>query len=245
MLTQEHLSSSAVNQETFGREAVMLGSAQPAADVVVRLLHRGDRVYHQGGHAKGVYSIKAGAIKTFTVSPSGDQQVLGFHMSGDVIGFDALADGRHQATAEVLDTSAVCFISFDAVHRPDPAWRNELLRQMSALMQHDNELLLLMARRTAAQRLAWFLVQLADRLRRRGLSEREFTLAMSRADIGNYLGLAMETVCREFAGLKESGIINFDRRRVGIVDLERLHAAAEGGGEREALTASGPRAALH
>ncbi len=225
-----------------GGQDVTMGFTE---DNIVRLLHRGDQAFQQGAMAKGLYLVKAGAIKSYTISEGGEQQILGFHLAGDIIGFDALADGCCQSTAEALDTSAVTLITFERLYDSEKALRQEVFRQMSGIVQHDNELMLLMARRTAEQRLAWFLTQFSARLELRGLHADEFTLPMSRADIGNYLGLAMETVCREFAALKDCGVVEFERRRVAILGLERLQDVADGGSLREPPASASRRATLH
>jgi len=106
--------------------------------------------------------------------------------------------------------------------------RQDVFRHISRGLNRDNELVLLLAKKTAEQRLAWFLIQLSDYLRNRGLCGTEFSLPMSRTDIANYLGLAMETVCREFAKLKDRNILQFERRSVTITNTECLRGLVDG-----------------
>ena len=204
-------------------------------NAVPTLLHRGNHLYKMGDQTRGVYLIRAGAIKTYTISENGDQQILGFHLPGDIIGFDAFANGKSQCSAQALDTSSVNVVPFAQLIDASGAHAHELRRDVFRHISHhlcrDNQLLLLLAKKTAEQRLAWFLCQFSNHLRRRGLCALELTLPMSRTDIANYLGLAMETVCREFAKLKEREIVMFERRLVAVIDPEKLRELADGDAE--------------
>jgi CRP/FNR family transcriptional regulator len=86
---------------------------------------------------------------------------------------------------------------------------------------------MLLGKRSAEERLASFLLSLSNRYHQRGLSATEFNLPMSRQDIGNYLGLAIETVSRLFANFQERGMVQVNRRRVVITDLARIRAMVE------------------
>ncbi len=208
------------------------GAAPSREDSAQMLLQRGDHLYKMGDPTKGVYAIRAGAIKSYTISESGDQQILGFHLTGDIIGFDGFADGKSQSCAQALDTSCVALVTFDQLFSTSGIQsqdlRQDVFRHISRGLNRDNELVLLLAKKTAEQRLAWFLIQLSDYLRNRGLCGTEFSLPMSRTDIANYLGLAMETVCREFAKLKDRNILQFERRSVIITNTEYLRGLVDG-----------------
>ena len=87
-------------------------------------------------------------------------------------------------------------------------------------------MLLLLGKKHAEERLSSFLLGLSTRYSQRGFSAHEFNLSMSRQDIGNYLGLALETVSRQFSHLEDLGVIKVDRRHVTIKDLEKLKQLA-------------------
>lgn len=87
--------------------------------------------------------------------------------------------------------------------------------------------MLLLGSMRAEQRLAVFLVNLSRRFRRRGYSPSDFQLRMTRADIGSYLGMTLETVSRLFSRLQEHGIVEVRQRHVRLVDADRLRAIAE------------------
>jgi len=192
------------------------------------LLHRGDYLYRMGDPLKGIYLVTAGAIKLYRVTECGDQQIIGFYMPGDVFGLDALADGVSQSMAVALDTTSVSLIPFDSVLTGNEKFdTQELIRRMGMTLNRDNDLIMMLSQRTADRRLAWFLVGLSDHFANRGLSPVEFTLPMSRTEIARYLGLAMETVCRELAHFHDMGLIDKDRRRLYILDLDGIRHLAD------------------
>ncbi len=193
------------------------------------ILHSGDTLYRMGDELKGIYLINAGAIKLYRITESGDQQIIGFYVPGDVIGLDAVGDGVSPSMAVALDTTSVTLIPFESLmtgkHKFDG---QELIRRMGMNLNRDNDLIMMLSQRTADRRLAWFLVEYSDRLAGRGLSPCEFSLPMSRGDIALFLGLAMETVCRELAHFCEQGLIEKNRRRFRLLDREALRRLANG-----------------
>ena len=193
------------------------------------ILHSGDTLYRMGDELKGIYLINAGAIKLYRITESGDQQIIGFYVPGDVIGLDAVGDGVSPSMAVALDTTSVTLIPFESLmtgkHKFDG---QELIRRMGMNLNRDNDLIMMLSQRTADRRLAWFLVEYSDRLAGRGLSPCEFSLPMSRGDIALFLGLAMETVCRELAHFCEQGLIEKNRRRFRLLDRDALRRLANG-----------------
>ena len=193
------------------------------------ILHSGDTLYRMGDELKGIYLINAGAIKLYRITESGDQQIIGFYVPGDVIGLDAVGDGVSPSMAVALDTTSVTLITFEGLmtgkHKFDG---QELIRRMGMNLNRDNDLIMMLSQRTADRRLAWFLVEYSDRLAGRGLSPCEFSLPMSRGDIALFLGLAMETVCRELAHFCDQGLIEKNRRRFRLLDRDALRRLANG-----------------
>ena len=196
------------------------------------ILHSSDTLYRMGDELKGIYLINAGAIKLYRITESGDQQIIGFYVPGDVIGLDAVGDGVSPSMAVALDTTSVTLIPFESLmtgkHKFDG---QELIRRMGMNLNRDNDLIMMLSQRTADRRLAWFLVEYSDRLAGRGLSPCEFSLPMSRGDIALFLGLAMETVCRELAHFCEQGLIEKNRRRFRLLDRDALRRLANGSRE--------------
>jgi len=201
----------------------------PVANDNVSILHRGDTIYHMGDQLDGIYLINAGAVKVYRTTECGDQQIVGFYMPGEVIGLDALSDGVSRSTAVALDTTNISMIPFDAMLSNDSEFgKVDFIRRIGTTLIRDNDLIMMLSQRTADRRLAWFLVEFSDRLADRGLVPSEFTLPMSRTDIAVFLGLAVETVCRELAHLCERELVRKDRRRLQLLDIETLRHIANG-----------------
>ena len=109
-----------------------------------------------------------------------------------------------------------------------PGLQQQLLSLISDEITKDHTMLLLLARRNAEQKLATFLINLSGRFKARGYSAKEFDLAMSRYDIGNYLGLADETVSRLITKFRDQKLINAERKKIFILNHDMLCKVAEG-----------------
>lgn len=190
-----------------------------------RPIHRGDRVFEQGEPFAAIYAVRAGAIKVYTMSQSGEEQVIGFYLPGEVFGLDAIDQGKHQCSAKALETSTICEIPYEQLRDLSgkiPNLQSQMYRLLSREIRLDQNLQLLLSKMSAEERLSSFLLNLAIRYQQRKLSPAAFRLPMSRADIGNYLGLAVETVSRAFTRMQESGIIRVDQREISIIDRQQL-----------------------
>jgi CRP/FNR family transcriptional regulator len=192
-----------------------------------RPLHRGDYLFRNGERFRSLYVVKTGSVKTYAPSPEGGEQVLGFHLPGEIIGLDAIEKGTHACSARVLETSAICevpFSRFEELSSSIPSLQHQMYRLLSKEISHDTEMLLLLGKKSAEERLAAFLLSMSRRLHKRGLSPTDFYLSMSRHEIGNYLGLAVETVSRLFTRFQEEGLLNVDRKHVQLLDLDVLES---------------------
>jgi len=196
-----------------------------------RPIAKGQRLFTQGDPLSAIYAVRMGSVKSFTVSQEGAEQVTGFHFPGDLVGLDAIADEVHGCTVVALEGTSVCEIGFDEIdHLSDqvPGLKRQLMRLLSREIIQDQKLLLMLGKKTAEARLATLLISMPTRFELRGLSSQDFNLSMSRGDIANYLGLALETVSRLFARFQDDGLITVDGRSLHIIDLIRLHQLAEG-----------------
>lgn len=190
-----------------------------------RPLHRGDHVFHTGDSFRSIYAIKTGVIKTYAQCTDGTEQVLGFHLPGEIIGLDGIDPGKHGCSAKALETAAVCELPFSTLEQLSsqmPGLMHQMFSLMSKEIVKDSNLMALLGRSTAEQRLAAFLLSLSFRFQRRGFSSTDFFLSMSRQEIGSYLGLALETVSRLFTHFQEEAILEVSRKHVRIVDMEKL-----------------------
>jgi CRP/FNR family transcriptional regulator len=200
------------------------------------VLKKGEALYRYGDPLRSLFAIKNGTIKTTGLMEDGRVQVTGFYMPGELIGVDAINADQHPCTAEALESAEVCDIPFlaleDLAHQI-PSLQHQLFRIMSREIVRDEQLLMMLGRMTAEERLAASLVNFARRQARLGLSETELKLAMSRQDLGDYLGLALETVSRLFSRFQGESLIRVHGRQVQILDHARLRDIATGA-EREA-----------
>jgi len=198
-----------------------------------RPLAPGERLFRPGDPLSAVYVARDGAFKTVALSEEGEEQVLGFHLPGELIGLDALGAGAHRCEAVALTTANVCEVPFEqlaGVAAQLPSLQQQLLRVIGQSMGRDQDHVGMLVRRQAGERIALFLHGLAERYRHLGQSATQFKLPMSREDIARYLGLALETVSRGFGRLQDDGVIAVEGRRVEIVDpaeLDRLAHNAE------------------
>jgi CRP/FNR family transcriptional regulator len=184
-----------------------------------RRVARGAALYHAGERFESLYALRSGAFKTVCVSRQGAEKVTGFYLPGELLGLEAINDGRHGSTAVALEDSEVCILPFAAVERMAqqmPALQHQLLRLVSSDISRDQGLMLLLGSMTAEQRLAAFLLSLARRHERLGFSGSRFVLRMTREEIGNYLGLTLETVSRLLSRFQREGLIAVKQREVEI-----------------------------
>jgi len=195
-----------------------------------RPIQRGEGLFHIGEPFQNIYAVKTGSFKTFIQTEDGGEQVLGFHLPGELIGLDAILDNRHGCSAKALETSSICKIPFnqlEVLSTQLPSLQHQIFRLMSNEISKDTNMLMLLGNRSADERLATFLLSLSRRLAQRGFSATEFNLSMSRHDIASYLGLAVETVSRLFTRMQQDGLLKVDRKFVRLLDMERLDALCE------------------
>lgn len=192
-----------------------------------RVFQRKHALIDSGDTFKGIYVLHSGSAKAFVTSPNGTEQITAFYFPGDLIGLDGFDDQLHTQSVRFLETSSVCFFSnkeLNSLMKNSDGVRNGLLKAMSHALTEDNAMLLALSNSDSEQRVAKFLLDLSKRYKLRGCSEREFFLSMTRTDIANYLGMAIETVSRIFTKLQKSGVISVSHRRLTILEPERLAA---------------------
>lgn len=184
-----------------------------------RTLDRGGVLYRDGDPFEALYVVRSGSLKTFVQDETGDVQILGFHLPGEIIGFDALASNRHVSQAEALERSSICELPYARLQQVTsevPALHRQLMRVISREVIEEHRHMVMMGRQQAQEQLAIFLKGLADRYQRLQRDGTALTLSMSRYDIANYLGLVVETVSRLFSRLEEMGVLEVNRKSVRI-----------------------------
>jgi CRP/FNR family transcriptional regulator len=190
-----------------------------------RILQCGEPLFNIGDGAHTLYLVRSGSIKVYAISDDGDEQILGFYLPGDLVGLDALEGRYHGCAAVALETSSIHEISIERLEqlcRTDPDIQQQVYRLYSRELARDYELLRLLGKKNASQRLAGFLVNLSQHFEQRGFSACEFNLSMSRHDIAHYTGLAVETVSRLLGRFQQDDLLEVERRHIRILDMPRL-----------------------
>ena len=196
-----------------------------------RTLRRGDTLFRRGDAFASIYAVRTGFFKTTVSTEDGRDQVTGFQMAGELLGLDGIGDAQHSCDAVALEDSQVCVIPFarlEELAQEFTQLQRQFHRVMSREIVRDHGVMLLLSSMTAEERVAAFLLNLAQRLEARGFSPSSFVLRMTRAEIGAYLGLKLETVSRSFSKFHDDGIVDVRQREVRIVDSAALRRLVAG-----------------
>ncbi|HGJ5884259.1 FNR family transcription factor [Arsenophonus sp.] len=188
-------------------------------------IQKGQTLFKAGDELKSLYAIRSGTIKSYTITEEGDEQITSFHLAGDLVGFDAIINHKHLSFAQALETSMVCEIPFetlDDLSGKMPNLRQQIMRLMSSEIKDDQEMILLLSKKNAEERLAAFIYNLSRRFAQRGFSAKEFRLTMTRGDIGNYLGLTVETISRLLGRFQKNNTLSVKGKYITINDMYKL-----------------------
>ena len=195
-----------------------------------RLLHAGDVLYQAGERFGNLYILNSGFCKIMTMSPDGREQVVGLKFRGDWLGFDGIADGAYSCDAVAMDTGEVWVIRYDTLLAACAADRGLLTmfhEAMSREIAHDRDSMMSLCTLPADARVAEFLRYWADSLAKRGLRTDQITLRMTRAEIGNYLGMTLETVSRALSRLARCELIHFAEKGRRDIRIPEVNALSE------------------
>ena len=186
----------------------------------------GDHLFRTGERFGAIFAVRGGIVKTRTLADDGAEQVLGFHLPGEVIGLNAIHPAKYPCDAIALDTAFVCRFSFPALATLAARVPRVQQRLFGLLSADIGRASLLAGDWTAEERLAAFVLGLAARFAARGFSARALHLGMPRNDIANYLRLAPETVSRLLRRFQEQGLIRVDGRDIELLDVRTLRQIA-------------------
>ena len=195
-----------------------------------RKVAAGQELYREGEKFQFIYAVRSGTFKTSLLLSDGREQVSGFHMAGELLGLDGVANGAHASSAIALEDTEICAIPYSHLNElscANAGMQNVVSRLMSREIVREHSLMLLLGSMNAEERLAAFLLNLSQRLKARGYSANEFHLRMSRAEIGSYLGMKLETVSRTFSNFQVQRLLEVDKRHIRIVDVLGLTRAFE------------------
>lgn len=194
-----------------------------------RPVKKNTHMFRIGDPLGSLYALRSGSVKTYTLTDDGDEQVTGFYLPGELIGLEAIGNERHSTAAKALETSSVCEIPFQRLEdlcSQLPDLQHQMLKIMSKEIFQEQNMLMLLGKKSSEQRLAAFLISFSQRFKQRGFSATEFNLSMSRHDIGNYLGMAVETVSRLLTRFQEDGLLEVDRKYIHLSEIQRLYSLA-------------------
>jgi CRP/FNR family transcriptional regulator len=186
---------------------------------------KGDHLYRQTDEFKSVYAVRSGSFKSYFLSDSGKSRVTGFYLLGDIIGMDGIASNKYANSTSALEHSSICEIPFSQLgklSRELPSLQHHFFAIMGNEIAKDQQVHTLLSSYSAEERTASFLLGLSSRYARVSLSPTRFLLSMTRGDIGEYLGLTVETVSRIFTSLQKKRLISVDNREIELLDIESL-----------------------
>jgi CRP/FNR family transcriptional regulator len=201
-------------------------------------LQRGERLFQGGDSFHSLYIVQSGSVKTTVESKDGEQQITGFYFSGDIVGIDGFGSGRHTYSVEALETSSFCeipFKQFEIVAKKIPLLQQQLFKYISREISREQELILLLGKMDSNRRLASFLMNMSSQLQQKGGSANNINLSMTRHDIANYLGLAIETISRILTQLHVKGVLDVMRRNIVILNQRQLSCIANNCSEDEVI----------
>jgi CRP-like cAMP-binding protein len=188
-------------------------------------VHRDRQVHGQGDEADYCYRILSGCVRTVRLMEDGRRQIGEFLMSGDLLGFDAIEtyDFAAEGVSDVI-LRRYPRRMVDALAESNVALTRRLRDMTSISLRMAHTRLVLLGRKTASERIATFLLEMAERLP--GTHQHVLELPMGRADVADHLGLTIETVCRVLALLRREGTITIDRGSITIRDEIALQQMA-------------------
>jgi len=192
-----------------------------------RRLKRGETLCRAGESFEFLYAARHGFFKSALRLEDGREQVTGFFMPGELMGVDAIAAARHQASILALEDSEVCAIRLPVLDL-DASAQRQVCNAMGSELARMLRVLAMLGSMRAEQRLAAFVLDLSRRFAERGYSASEFNLRMTREEIGSYLGLTLQTVSLDLSRFARAGLIAVRHRHVRIVDAAGLQGIAAG-----------------
>ena len=200
----------------------MRSASNPIVSLNEFTYRKGTEVYGESEPADYIYQVKSGAVRSYKLLSDGRRQIGAFHLAGDIFGLEN--GSEHRFTAEAIVDTTVRLIkrnSLELVAESDAMVARNLLSMTTTNLQHAEDHMLLLGRKTSLERVAAFLLEMDRRLTAADV----MALPMSRRDIADYLGLTLETVSRAISHLHDLGILGFignTQRQIVLLDRPQL-----------------------
>lgn len=191
-----------------------------------RIFHARQSLLSAGDQFEGLYILRSGSAKSFITSIDGEEHITKFFYPGDLLGVDGFDQHIYMENVRFLETSSVCLVKesdLNSLVKNNDDFRNCLLRSMSHALVNDSSMMMCLSSCSSEQKVARFILELSKQFRSLGLSGTDFRLSMTRTDIANYMGMALETVSRVLASFQLQQLIRLKNRQLTILDLETLN----------------------
>lgn len=195
-----------------------------------RKLERGNYLFRQTDTLQNLFAVRKGSLKTFTPAHFSHERITSFALPGDTLGFEAISHDLHTCHAVAMQDAEVCEIPFRQLQtlvQQAPDLQHRLHTLMSQTLIRYKSILSTLHDKSAERKLAWFLLDLTHRLKLRGHAHRVFDLPMTRREIGDFLGLELETVSRAFSQLRNDGLLDVDKQHIVIRNRNKLERLLE------------------
>lgn len=196
-----------------------------------RLIAKGEYLFRTDDASQYLYAVLSGSFKSCLLSADKEEQVLQFFFSGDHIGLNGFDNGKFACSAVALEDSQVCELPYEELDRlclGSLAIVQWLHSTSARELSYSQKMLLLLGKKNAKQRVAYFFLVLSEKLKQKGLSGYEFRLSMPRKDIANHLGLAVETISRVLTKLHNEAVIDVNGKGIVVKDRLALQALSMG-----------------
>lgn len=191
----------------------------------IRPLAAGQLLVRSNDTMRSLYLVRSGALKSTMTGEDGTRQIIALHLPGELVCPESLYQLRYRCEVEALHRSQLCAIPHERLRELAerfPALQAQLMHMLTREMAHDHDHLMAMGQRAAMQRVVLFLRSLSQRRMRQRLDPDDVQLPMTRAEIGNFLNLAEETVCRTLTRLQRDGVLAISGKKVRIHDQAAL-----------------------
>ena len=188
-------------------------------------IQKGNPLFEAGQPAHKLYLVRAGSFKSILGSPDGRQQIIGFHFPGEILGLESFATRAYSTDAVALEDCECHTIDMSALEacaRELPSLQHQIHCLIGNCLENAQRTQFALGSMHAAERLAYFLLDLSDRFKARGLSGDALSLSMSREELGSFLGLKLETISRLMTHFHETGLLQVHLRQVRIIDRAKL-----------------------
>jgi len=192
-----------------------------------RLLQTGETLYVKNDKCMSLFAVKSGSFRRFITNEKGVEQTMGFYLPSEIMGLDALFEGKFGYHVTALETSSVCELPLSRLNElciQIPSLQHQLNRILSKEISDIHQQLSILGNTSAKAKMAMFLLMLSRRYASLGYSNTTFNLSMRRQDIGNFLGLSNESISRQLTALSREKIITVQQRAINILDLNLLQS---------------------